>query len=81
MREAGYDRMVFISSIKARITRPGANAYTTAKARPEGLMHSLAIELGTQGITLGNFLTDGNAPLHRERTEFQGRISECTALG
>jgi len=86
MRRAGRGRMIFVSSIMARIARPDTSAYVTAKAGLEGLVRSLAVELAPDNITAnviapGYFLTDGNAALRRERPGFQDRISSRTAMG
>ncbi len=86
MRQAGAGRMIFVSSINARIVRDEMAAYAAGKAALEGLVRALAVELGPDGITAnaiapGYFLTDGNAPLRRERPEFQARIAGRTALG
>lgn len=86
MRQAGRGRMIFVSSINARIVRHEMAAYAAGKAALEGLVRSLAVELGPDNITAnaiapGYFLTDGNAALRQARPEFQGRIADRTALG
>ncbi|MCR8726051.1 SDR family oxidoreductase [Frigidibacter sp. ROC022] len=86
MRQAGQGRMIFVSSINARIVRPEMAAYAAGKAALEGLVRSLAVELGPDRITAnaiapGYFLTDGNAPLRRQRPEFHDWIAGRTALG
>lgn len=86
MRQAGRGRMIFVSSINARIVRSEMAAYAAGKAALEGLVRSLAVELGADNITAnaiapGYFLTDGNEPLRRERPEFHDRIASRTALG
>lgn len=85
MRRAGYGRMIFTSSVMGAIVRPDVSAYSVAKSGLEGLVRSLAVELGPDEITAnaiapGYFLTDGNAPLRREKPEFQDRIAARTAL-
>lgn len=86
MARNGWGRMIFVSSINARIVRPHVSAYAAAKAGLEGLVRSLAVELAPSGITAngiapGYFLTDGNAALRAERPEFEARISERIAAG
>lgn len=86
MRKNGRGRMIFVSSINARIVRHEMAAYAAAKAALEGLVRSLSVELGSDGITAnaiapGYFLTDGNAPVRRERPEFHDWIAGRTALG
>jgi gluconate 5-dehydrogenase len=86
MRRAGGGRMIFVSSINARVVRGEMAAYAAGKAALEGLVRALAVELGPDNITAnaiapGYFLTDGNAALRRERPEFEARIAGRTALG
>lgn len=86
MRKAGRGRMVFISSIMGAIVRPDVSAYSTAKSGLEGLVRSLAVELGPEDITAnaiapGYFLTDGNKSLRQERPDFQAQIAKRTAAG
>lgn len=85
MKQAGRGRMIFVSSINARIVRNEMAAYAAGKAALEGLVRSLAVELGPDNITAnaiapGYFLTDGNAPVRRERPEFHDWIAGRTAL-
>lgn len=86
MMAVGGGRMIFISSINARVVRHEMAAYAAGKAALEGLVRSLAVELGPDNITAnaiapGYFLTDGNAPVRRERPEFEDWIAGRTALG
>lgn len=86
MRQAGSGRMVFVSSINARIVRHEMAAYAAGKAALEGLVRSIAVELGSDSITAnaiapGYFLTDGNASVRREHPDFHDRIAGRTALG
>lgn len=85
MRRSGQGRMIFVSSINARIVRHEMAAYAAGKAALEGLVRSLAVELGPHDITAnaiapGYFLTEGNAPVRRERPEFHDWIAGRTAL-
>ncbi len=80
MAEAGFGRMIFISSINAILARPGIHGYVAAKSALEGLVRALAVELAPSGITAnaiapGYFLTDGNKALRTERPEFEGQIA------
>ncbi len=65
MREAGYGRMVFTSSITGpRVTSPGHGHYGASKAGINGFIRSAALEFAPFGITVngvepGNILTDG----------------------
>ena len=86
MARQGWGRMVFVSSINARIVRPHVSAYAAAKAGLEGLVRSLAVELAPAGITAngiapGYFLTDGNSALRAEQPDFEARISARTPTG
>jgi 3-oxoacyl-[acyl-carrier protein] reductase len=52
MREAGYGRIVAISSAVGLVGFPGDAAYASAKAGLLGMVRSLAKELGSSGITV-----------------------------
>jgi 3-oxoacyl-[acyl-carrier protein] reductase len=52
MREAGYGRIVAISSVVGLVGFPGDAAYASAKAGLLGMVRSLAKELGSSGITV-----------------------------
>jgi 3-oxoacyl-[acyl-carrier protein] reductase len=52
MREAGYGRIVAISSVVGLVGFPGDAAYASAKAGLLGMVRSLAKELGSNGITV-----------------------------
>lgn len=86
MARRGWGRMIFVSSINARIVRPHVSAYAAAKAGLEGLVRALAVELAPEGITAngiapGYFLTDGNMALRAEQPDFEARISARTPTG
>jgi 3-oxoacyl-[acyl-carrier protein] reductase len=52
MAERGYGRIVMVSSVTGPlVTAPGSAAYATAKAAMDGLMRTIAIEHGRDGIT------------------------------
>jgi 3-oxoacyl-[acyl-carrier protein] reductase len=52
MVNRGYGRIVMISSVTGPyVTAPGSAAYATAKAAMEGMMRTVAIEHGRDGIT------------------------------
>jgi len=52
MVSAGYGRIVMISSVTGPfVTAPGSTAYATAKAAMDGMMRTIAIEHGRDGIT------------------------------
>jgi 3-oxoacyl-[acyl-carrier protein] reductase len=52
MVERGYGRIVMISSVTGPlVTAPGSAAYATAKAAMDGMMRTIAIEHGRDGIT------------------------------
>ncbi|MET9694967.1 SDR family oxidoreductase [Streptomyces sp. NPDC006514] len=56
MVERGWGRIINVSSVNARIGRPGLTTYSTAKAGLLGLTPSLARELGSHGITVNTVL-------------------------
>jgi 3-oxoacyl-[acyl-carrier protein] reductase len=52
MVERGYGRIVMVSSVTGPfVTAPGSTAYATAKAAMDGMMRTIAIEHGRDGIT------------------------------
>src|SRR5919109_292496 len=52
MVERGYGRIVMVSSVTGTlVTAPGSAAYATAKAAMDGMMRTIAIEHGRDGIT------------------------------
>jgi 3-oxoacyl-[acyl-carrier protein] reductase len=79
MCEAGYGRIVNISSIAFRGSA-GAGAYSAAKGAIEGLTHTVALELASHGVTVncvapglidaGMFLTTPD----QVREDFLGRV-------
>ena len=65
MREAGYGRMIFTSSITGpRVTSPGHGHYSASKGGINGFIRAAALEFAGYGITVngiepGNILTEG----------------------
>ena len=52
MEARGYGRIVMVSSVTGPlVTAPGSAAYATAKAAMDGMMRTIAIEHGRDGIT------------------------------
>jgi 3-oxoacyl-[acyl-carrier protein] reductase len=52
MRERGYGRIVMVSSVTGPfVTAPGSGAYAAAKGAMDGLMRTIAVEHGRDGIT------------------------------
>jgi 3-oxoacyl-[acyl-carrier protein] reductase len=55
MVERGYGRIVMVSSVTGPlVTSPGSAGYATAKAALDGLMRTLALEVGRAGITVNS---------------------------
>jgi 3-oxoacyl-[acyl-carrier protein] reductase len=53
--DSGHGRIVFVSSVTGpMVSAPGNPAYSAAKAGLDGLMRSLAIELGPTGTTVNS---------------------------
>lgn len=51
----GYGRIVNVSSVTGPlVTNPGSSGYATAKAGMDGLMRTLALELGRSGVTVNS---------------------------
>jgi 3-oxoacyl-[acyl-carrier protein] reductase len=55
MRERGWGRIIFVSSVTGPlVANPGSSAYAAAKAGLDGLMRTLALELGPHGTTVNS---------------------------
>lgn len=52
MREAGFGRILLVTTTSARLYVPGFGAYSSAKAAMETFAQYLAVELGGEGITV-----------------------------
>jgi 3-oxoacyl-[acyl-carrier protein] reductase len=53
--DSGHGRIIFVSSVTGpMVSAPGNPAYSAAKAGIDGLMRSLAIELGPSGTTVNS---------------------------
>jgi NAD(P)-dependent dehydrogenase (short-subunit alcohol dehydrogenase family) len=56
MTERGWGRIIAISSDAGRVGHIGSTVYGAAKAAMEGLMRTLAKELGPQGVTANSIV-------------------------
>ena len=88
---AGWGRIVMISSVTGPVVAiPGSSAYGAAKGALDGLMRTLAVELGPHGITVnsvapGWISTASATPTERRSGEFTpvgrpGHPDEVAAL-
>src|SRR5690606_28362240 len=65
LRQSAAGRLIFVTSIAARIARAPDAAYTASKGGLEALTRSLAVEFGSDSLTVnaiapGWFVTDPN---------------------
>jgi 3-oxoacyl-[acyl-carrier protein] reductase len=72
MCQAGWGRIVFVSSVTGPVASfAGQSAYAAAKAGVDGLMRTLAIELGPLGITVNSvapgWIATGSSEPHEQR--------------
>ncbi|HZZ74203.1 MAG TPA: SDR family oxidoreductase [Pirellulales bacterium] len=63
MKERGWGRIIYLSSVMAIGSNPGRSSYSASKAALMGMCRAQALELGPYGITVnclapGPFLTD-----------------------
>lgn len=55
MEQRGHGRIVLVSSVTGpHVTAPGSVGYATSKAAMDGLMRTLAMELGRGGVTVNS---------------------------
>lgn len=71
MKENGYGRLIFLSSVIGSMALPADNLYPVAKQGLTGLMRAMAVEYGPCGITSnaiapGMFATETNAYLYTD---------------
>jgi 3-oxoacyl-[acyl-carrier protein] reductase len=76
MRALAWGRILFVSSVTGPVASfPGQSAYAAAKAGLDGLMRTLAVELGPVGITAnsvapGWIATGSSEPYEHRAAEF-----------
>jgi 3-oxoacyl-[acyl-carrier protein] reductase len=72
MVERGYGRIVMVSSVTGPlVTAPGSAAYATAKAAMDGMMRTIAIEHGRDGITANSVAPGWIATVSSEPDELE----------
>jgi 3-oxoacyl-[acyl-carrier protein] reductase len=80
MRAAGWGRILFVSSVTGPVASfAGQSAYAAAKAGLDGLMRTLAVELGPAGVTSNSVAPGWIATGSAEAEE--GRAAEFTPVG
>lgn len=84
MKERGWGRIIYISSIMGLASKAGRSAYSGTKSALIGIARANALELGTHGVTVnclapGPFLTDLPASVLSQ--EEQQNFAKRTAVG
>jgi NAD(P)-dependent dehydrogenase (short-subunit alcohol dehydrogenase family) len=82
MKEAGYGRVINMTSMMSHISLPGRTAYSASKTALLGFNRALALELANEKITVNSISpgvcdTEINAPLMQNaelRTQFLAKI-------
>jgi 3-oxoacyl-[acyl-carrier protein] reductase len=75
MVEREYGRVVMVSSVTGPlVTAPGSAAYATAKGALDGLMRTIAIEHGRDGITVNSVLPGWIATASSEPDELEAGL-------
>ncbi|HEY3070960.1 MAG TPA: SDR family NAD(P)-dependent oxidoreductase [Gaiellaceae bacterium] len=75
MAERGYGRIVMVSSVTGPlVTAPGSAAYATAKAAMDGLMRTIAIEHGRDGVTCNSVAPGWIATASSEPDELEAAL-------
>ena len=74
----GEGCVVNISSVHARLTKPGFLAYATSKAAMSGLTRSLSLEIGAEVPVFG--IEPGAVDTEMLRAGFSGKTAEYDAL-
>jgi 3-hydroxybutyrate dehydrogenase len=64
MLPRGQGRIVVVSTVEGKLPRPGASAYAAAKHGVNGLVKSVAREVGTQGIAVNALLAGSTEEAH-----------------
>jgi 3-oxoacyl-[acyl-carrier protein] reductase len=78
MREAGYGKIINISSASVWAARPGYPHYIASKAGVVGLTRALASELGAMGIRV-NAITPGSTKTEVERATITNEARDAMA--
>jgi 3-hydroxybutyrate dehydrogenase len=64
MLPRGQGRIVVVSTVEGKLPRPGASAHAAAKHGVNGLVKSVAREVGTQGIAVNALLAGSTEESH-----------------
>jgi len=80
MREAGWGRIINVSSVTVHLGQANLLHYVSAKAGMIGFTRTLAREVGVDGITPGAIQTESELELFPEQAELATRMNQLQSI-